>query len=62
MGLLWLIDRNKTKNEQPKVAEGEGGQLSAEDKPQDEHVTEEAVGKIDQQLNEKKERDDNEPQ
>ena len=55
-------ERNKTKNEQSVVEESKGGQLSAGDNSQAEHVTEEVVEKKDQQLNEKEEGGGNEPQ
>jgi len=44
------------------VEESKGGQLSAGDNSQAEHVTEEVVEKKDQQLNEKEEGGGNEPQ
>ena len=61
-GYYTVIDRNKIKNEQSVVEESKGGQLSAGDNSQAEHVTEEVVEKKDQQLNEKEEGGGNEPQ
>ena len=51
------IERNKIKNEQPKVEDSKEGRPSVEDKSQAEDAKEETVEKPDQQLNEEGEDD-----